>query len=807
MQSTDWTINTHEYFEAPGLTALVFHNTYPEGKQGGIEIIQHGERVATNGDVRLEAMPGQWAHFPKIGQREIDTEREEAWIPLYYEETGLKYIVRVRGEEAALRVNVDLEQPLPEDLVGKVSFNLELFPPAYFGKSFHLGKTFGIFPRQANGPMEPSADGKLLPAPLATGPKLYIAPEDLSRKMEIEALSGNMSLFDGRNTAPNGWFVVRSIIPAGTTKNAIDWRIVPNSIPNWHREPVICISQVGYHPDQVKRAIIELDPQPNLSGTAILQRIEPGGEIRDILSSTVEDWGRFLCYTYGIFDFTEVQEHGMYLIRVGTYTSPPFKISRDVYQKDVWQPTLETFFPVQMCHMEICDGWRVWHGACHLDDALQAPNPHEHFDDYRQGASTDTSYAAYEHIPGLARGGWHDAGDYDLAAGSQATTTFVLALARETFGVDTDQTTVKSEERLVLLHTPDGIPDIVQQVQHGVENLLSGYRAAGHSFLGIIAGSLEQYVHLGDACTITDNRIYDALLECNEVVGNRSGKRDDRWAFTSRSTALEYQVATALAAASRVLRGYEDKLADECLQTALNVWDHEQTHDSVEHTSAYVPDNADVQEILAAVELLITTGELCYHERLIELWPQIEQHGQHVDWAIARVLPLIQDETFTANFRKMLVDSAEVLKDDLTKNPFGIPFHPDIWGIGWQLQEYAVAQFFLHQVFPDLFDRENVLRVLNYVLGCHPGSNISLVSGVGAESLTVAYGINRAEWSYIPGGNTSGPALIRPDFMELKTPFPFLWQQSEYVMPGAATYMFCVLAADTLLNGAGATSQ
>jgi hypothetical protein len=34
----------------------------------------------------------------------------------------------------------------------------------------------------------------------------------------------------------------------------------------------------------------------------------------------------------------------------------------------------------------------------------------------------------------------------------------------------------------------------------------------------------------------------------------------------------------------------------------------------------------------------------------------------------------------------------------------------------------------------------------------------------------------------------------------MKEPFPYLWQQTEYVMPGAATYIFCVLAADELLN-------
>jgi hypothetical protein len=71
---------------------------------------------------------------------------------------------------------------------------------------------------------------------------------------------------------------------------------------------------------------------------------------------------------------------------------------------------------------------------------------------------------------------------------------------------------------------------------------------------------------------------------------------------------------------------------------------------------------------------------------------------------------------------------------------------------------------------------------------------------VGAHSATVAYGFNRADWTYIPGGVVSGTALIRPDFPELKV-FPYLWQQTEYVLGGGSSnYMFLVLAANQVLN-------
>jgi endoglucanase len=412
-------------------------------------------------------------------------------------------------------------------------------------------------------------------------------------------------------------------------------------------------------------------------------------------------------------------------------------------------------------------------------------------------------------------GGWHDAGDYDLAAGSQARTTHTLCLIRELFGVDTDQTTVKQSERLVLLHTPDGVPDIVEQVAHGALSLLSGYRATAdtehpHSFHGIIAATLKQYAHLGDAATMTDNRIYDPTLAPGQIRtgqsrGDEAGhiyssKNDDRWAFTNHDSALEYMVAAALAASSRVLRGYEDDLADECLRTAIQVWEYEQAHAPVEQHGGYVPRGVEAQEIVAAVELLLATGEERYRARLLEMQPLLEKVGRWVGGAIARALPVVNDTAFTAQVRAVLEASNAEFAAELASNPFGINWHPHVWGEGWKIQQYAVELYQLWLAFPDLVDREIILRVVNYVLGCHPASNVSLTSGVGAKSITTAYGVNRAEWSYIPGGMVSGVALIRPDFPELKDPWPHLWQQTEYVMSGAANYIFCVLAADRIMN-------
>ncbi len=58
----DLALNDKDYFEKPGLNVLVFSNWYDglfsDSKTSGVELIHHGERTVTNGDVRLNATPG-----------------------------------------------------------------------------------------------------------------------------------------------------------------------------------------------------------------------------------------------------------------------------------------------------------------------------------------------------------------------------------------------------------------------------------------------------------------------------------------------------------------------------------------------------------------------------------------------------------------------------------------------------------------------------------------------------------------------------------------------------------------------------
>ncbi|MFO7933698.1 MAG: glycoside hydrolase family 9 protein [Bacteroidales bacterium] len=780
-------LNEQGYFHMNGLDVTVFSDYYPEGHQSGVTIIQHAIRVAANGDLRLEPSPGQWSPVPAAGDRITDTVGQRIsqtmWYPdsgrmhrghnpLVYPDLAFTYHIHVTALEGnSFRVTVDLEKPLPEAWIGKVGFNLELFPGDLFGKAYLMDGATGIFPDQPVGPME-EFDGEPITVPLDTGSALVIAPGEPLQRMTIHSYGNPLELRDGRSNHNNGWFIVRSTIPGGATRSAVHWTITPNVVKDWKYTPVIQVSQLGYHPDQQKKAVLEMDRNESPSGEFELFRLGEQG-MEPVFSGTPVPWGRFLRYQYAILDFSEVSTPGIYRLRYRDQLSHPFRIAEDVYEKNAWQPTLEYYLPVQMCHMRVNEKYRVWHDLCHADDALMAPSGIHHFDGYRQGPENYTTYEPLQPVPGLNRGGWHDAGDYDLRVESQSGTVWMLALMIEEFGLDHDATLIDPEQRVVEIHHPDGRSDAIQQIEHGLASILGGYRSLGRLYRGIICSDLRQYVMLGDASAMTDNL---------------TGTGDDRWVFTEENPGRELRVAAALAAAARVLEKPNRPLSEECLETALSLW-----------SEASMKEGNHSAKIVALSELILTTGDPGLKKTFIGMKQQIIENLDRCGWAVGHVIHEIEDPAF----RSEIAGAVQTYQQQLQKarrsdSPYGVPYRPAIWGAGWNIQRFGVEQYFFHQGWPDVASTEFTEHSLNFVLGVHPGkNNASFASGVGSESIKVAYGVNRADWSFIPGGVVSGTALIRPDLPELKT-WPFLWQQTEYVMGGGAThYMFLVLAVNS----------
>lgn len=822
-QAADLKLDQRGYFARQGLNVMVFSDYYPEGHQTGVTIVQHGRRVAANGDLRLEPSPGQWSPVPLVGARSVDekgqtitqalsypdqSKNRKGFNPVFYPNLQLGYKVRVTPLEGnSFRISVDLDRPLPPEWVGKVGFNFELFPGHLFGKSFLIDGQSGIFPRQPNGPVVHSrgqpvevpvpvqANGPVtslnrepLPAPLGTGRRLVVAPDQDLQRITIESRSGMLELIDGRLNHNNGWFIVRGAIPAGATTNALEWVVTPNVVPGWKHEPVIQVSQVGYAPGQPKRAVIELDPADRGVERARLFRLTENGR-REVMETAPERWGGFLRYDYRTFDFSKVTEPGMYVVTYGDKSSHPFKIGSDVYSRHVWQPTLEVFLPVQMCHMRVNQKYRVWHGLDHMDDALMAPTDLNHFDGYVQGPTTLSKYKPGDIVPGLDAGGWHDAGDYDMRVESQIGTIWLLAKMIEEFGLDYDATRIDQKKNLVEIHDPDGRNDAVQQIEHGLLSVMGGYRALGRLYRGIIDPTHRQYVLLGQAENQTDNFFRKPVEGLGRDNSGKPIRSDDRWVFTEDNPDRELYAAAGLAAAARVMKASDPKFAAETLTAARDV-----------AGKAFARGKSVPNKVFALSELIQATGDRTYVRQLLAMEKEILANVEQSAWMLAPVLGQLNDEGFRQRLDTAVAAYQATVKESArTDSPYGVPYKPDIWGAGWTIQERGVRQYFFHKGWPQHTDPQSWVNALNFVLGVHPGeNNMSFASGVGSKSATVAYGTNRADFSYIPGGVVSGTALIRPDLPELKE-WPFFWQQTEYVMGGGETnFMFLALAADRL---------
>jgi endoglucanase len=828
-------VNDLEYFETPGVNVYVFSNQYNgmffDEKTAGIEIIHHGVRTSTGGAVRLQNTPEQWDLIPTMVDRKVDQANKTITVELSYKDYNFNSKVSVTANDNGVEISVYLDKPLPKELEGSAGFNLEFLPSAYFEKMYFVDGNPGNFPSYpaGNTKIEPitkkiaqfaghtTFDDRgrgefIVPYPMATGKTIVLAPEDPERMVKIRAIDADLMLFDGRNLAQNGWFIVRSLLPANKTGKVLTWNLEPNAIPNWIRKPNIGFSQVGYTPDQEKVAVIELDKNDTPLKTASLFKVTQDGDFVEKFKGEVNVWGKYLRYNYVKFDFSSVKEPGVYYIQYGTEKTNSFTINPTVYD-NIWHPTLDVWFPVQMDHMEVNEAYRIWHGAPYLDDCLQAPINHQHFDGYTQGPTTDTKYKSLERIPNMAVGGWFDAGDFDIQTGSHNSVVSSFVDAWEDFNVDRDETYIDQKTRYVDIHRPDGKPDILQQIEHGTLNLVAQCENIGHPVRGIIVPNLHQYHHLGDASQETDNLPYNPNLMPYETDGKSCGTMDDRWAFTTRLPFLDYQTAASLAAASRALTGFNNDLADRSLVCAKLLVEEadeaiKKSNNDNNTTTRLFGRGADTDAIL---QLYITTKDKKYADQFLEkIWTLLEQpsggreFGQQF-FASRSLNPALQaipfmDAAYKARLKDYIIKYKESMDELEKKNPYGLPISGGGWGGSGSIVNSAITNYFAYKAFPEIMNKEDVFKGLNYIFGCHPYSNVSFVEAVGTRSKKVAYGNNRADFSIIAGGIVPGILVLKPDFPENKDDWPFLWGENEVTIGGSAEYIFLSCAVNELVN-------
>ena len=852
-QAQDLKLNDREYFERQGVNVLVFSNSFNGGfndeKNSGIEIIHHGVRTVQGGAVRLNNTPEQWDLVPKTVSRKVDREKGSIEVTMRYDDYDFDSRVVVTAKGKAVEIAVWLDKPVPEKLAGEAGFNLEFLPSQYWHKTFTMDGRLGRLPRYAASQTitrpnsekprqfkgfktydDRGTDRFVDPCPMETGHSIVMANDTPERMIRISSDDAELKLYDGRMLAQNGWYVLRSVLPKGKTGKVITWTVEPNAIPGWIREPNIGISQVGYTPEQPKVAVIELDKKDKVQATAKLMRIKDDGTTEVAFTGDIQPWGPYFKYNYVKFDFSGIQQPGVYYVQYGNTKTNNFLIDAHVYDK-ITDATTDVWVPIHMNHMYVTEGYRTWHGEPFKEGYLQAPES-DHFDLHRQGPTTDTKYKPLELLPGLNIGGFFDAGDFDIETGSNINVVQNFIRTWELFKPLRDETFVSQKQRYVDLHRPDGTPDILQFIEHGTLNLVAQAEQIGHMASTLSNSVLDNYHHLGDAASITDGLHYDPRLKPYEVSadGKCSGTPDDMWAFTTRSPQLDLRAATMFAAASHALKGYNDELAARALtqskrlmKEATELIAQHKTEENFDWIDGFDWSNRAQQqkpdkkrqkliertrknrELLGdmATNLMLysATQERQYLSNFEQqIWDALELRLEANMQTALDAVPYM-DEAYKQKLRPYVEKYNAYIKGFDQNNPYGVPIGLGNWAGVNMVLNYGITVNYAHIYYPDIVKKDEIYRVANWLFGCHPYHNYSFVAAVGAaRPKQVFYGNNRADFSFIPGNVAPGLLFRKPDHFENFDDWPFLWGQNEGTIAGNTQYIIFGSSFKNIVN-------
>jgi hypothetical protein len=263
------------------------------------------------------------------------------------------------------------------------------------------------------------------------------------------------------------------------------------------------------------------------------------------------------------------------------------------------------------------------------------------------------------------------------------------------------------------------------------------------------------------------------------------------WAFTTRNPSLDLQAAGVFTSAARVLRGYNDALADRAQVQA------DRLRKEAEQLMAQRrrPRDRQAEADRSALPLsssendwLTGTGDGNYRNVARNLQTMLDS------------IPM-KDNAYKQKLRPAVQQYAEYIKSFDKENPYGVPIGLGNWAGVNAVLNFGITVNYAHIYYPDIISKDEVYRVANWLYGCHPYHNYSFVAVVGAaRPKQVFYGNNRADFSFIPGNVAPGLLFRKPDHFENYDDWPFLWGQNEGTIAGNTQYVIFGSSLKNIVN-------
>lgn len=487
----------------------------------------------------------------------------------------------------------------------------------------------------------------------------------------------------------------------------------------------IYCNQAGYLPDGRKRAVMT-------AGGRFAVVKEQGASKETVFEGIAEDRGEDRASGDHVYaaDFSAVTRDGVYYVEnEAGDRSHRFRIGADVYRALQRDLTKALYYQRCGCGLEERYAGEYAHGRCHMEDAA---------------LWTDHS------VMRSVQGGWHDAGDYGRyispAAVAVGHLLYAFSLFPESFG-----------ESLNIPESGNGVPDVLNECRYELEWMLKMQDGAGGAY------------H-----KLTAIRHADFIMPEED--------RDQFYLFPASSMATA-DYAASMALASRVYRAFDGDFADELCNAALRAWDWLEKnpqyvgfHNPEGCNTGEYDDDCDLDERLwAAAELLVTTGERKYQEKLTQL---LREDLTKTDFGWTDVsgfaaLAVLTDPAHRADdacaqeLRAAVFAEADRLVRVAGESGYGVAMEPEdyVWGSNMVVLNRAMLLVLAAMTAEDGAAYEQAaLAQLDYLLGVN-AVDYSYVTGHGERAYrhphnrpTECDGVELPMPGWVSGGPFKTPA-------------------------------------------------
>lgn len=487
----------------------------------------------------------------------------------------------------------------------------------------------------------------------------------------------------------------------------------------------IYINQLGYYPNSEKYALIQ-NPQQN-SNVEVINVDNNKTVLTNNLTSIQTD--HFSNEKVGKIDFSSITLPGKYLVRYNGLNSYIFNIDSNIYKDALFQ-TARSYY-LQSCGKAINDYVSgIIHPPCHLKDGF-----------IKRGDNYNYTDKALNSV-----GGWHDAGDFGKYITSSCTSSALLMAAFEmypqTLNVD------------LSIPKEGNLPDILNEVKYALTWMQKMQRADGAVY----------------------RKCSGEKWPSDKTLPQDDTQKRFIYGISSQDTG---RFAATMAMAARIFKPYDSNFSNSCLNASLKSWeflntqpytlDYRNTDDSGSggypnpsyDTEPYAYTDID-EKIWAATELYLATGNNKYLEVVKKNLNSIPY--EPFSWKNEAYMPVLElaskniaDVNYKKEMQQKLINNANLIITQMSKNPYAIPMEKFKWGSNANLLGEGITLAYAYNITKDPQYKKYAFKTLNYIFGTNPmnKSYVSMLGSNPANSIHHRYSMTTG--TIIPGLMAGGP--------------------------------------------------